>query len=287
MLFLIVLATNSVTLLTGISFVAIRKAGFQFLQSLLVGSRILFLIPLIVLGAIGIFGAVGISFALALLLALILLARSGIKFLLAIDRGFLNDAFHFSAGNCLAGIFMAAPDMILPIMVLNTLGAEQAAYYFIAYAIASLLFIIPNAISTSLFVEGSHGEALKRTAVKSLFTIFSLLIPAAVILYVCGGWVLSVIGVEYAAGGLEVLQVMVVASLFVGMNRVYFSIKRIQKAVKELVLLGGVIGGLLVGLGYVFMLMFGVVGVGYAWVVSYGVGGVLVGIMVWRAGWVP
>jgi len=48
---------------------------------------------------------------------------------LSIDRGFLNEAFHFSLGNYLAGLFMAAPNTILPIMVLNVLGAEQAAYY--------------------------------------------------------------------------------------------------------------------------------------------------------------
>ena len=58
-LFLIFLAANSVTALTGISFIAIRKAAFQFLQSIIVGSRIVFLIPLITLGAIGIFGERG------------------------------------------------------------------------------------------------------------------------------------------------------------------------------------------------------------------------------------
>jgi len=86
---------------------------------------------------------------------------SGIRVGLAIDRGFLNDAFHFSAGNYLAGLFITCPNLILPIMVLNTLGAEQAAYYYIAFAIASLLFMIRNAVSMSLFVEGSHDEALK------------------------------------------------------------------------------------------------------------------------------
>ena len=106
---------------------------------------------------------------------------------LSIDRGFLNEASHFSLENYLAGLFMAAPNLILPIMVLNALGAEQAAYYYIAYAIAALLFMIPNAISMSLFVEGSHGEALKRTVVKSLVIIFSLLVPAAALMYVCGG----------------------------------------------------------------------------------------------------
>ncbi|MHC1595635.1 MAG: hypothetical protein ACXQTO_02065 [Candidatus Syntropharchaeales archaeon] len=51
--------------------------------------------------------------------------------LLVIDRGFLNEAFHFSAGNYLAGLFITGPNMILPIMALNVLGAEQAAYYSI------------------------------------------------------------------------------------------------------------------------------------------------------------
>jgi len=58
-LFLIFLAASSVTALTAISFIAIRRAGFQFLQSIVVGTRILFLIPLITLGAIGIFGERG------------------------------------------------------------------------------------------------------------------------------------------------------------------------------------------------------------------------------------
>ena len=53
---------------------------------------------------------------------------------------------------------------------------------------------------------------------------------------------------------------MVVASLFVGVNYVYFAIKRVQKDVKGIVVLNGVIFVLLVGLGYLFMTMFGVIG---------------------------
>ena len=285
-LFLIFLAASSATALTDFLFVAIRRAGFLFLQSIVVGSRILFLIPLVVLGAVGIFGAVGISVVLALAAALVLLVRSGIRVRAAIDRGFLNDAFHFSAGNYLASLFMTAPNMILPIMVLNTLGAEEAAYYYIAFAIAALLFMIPNSISMSLFVEGSHGESLKRIVMKSLIVIFSLIVPAAALLYVCGGWLLGMVGADYAAGGLEVLRVMVVASLFVGVNYVYFAIKRVQKDVKGIVVLSGLVSGLVVGFGYVFMVMYGVVGVGYAWLVGNVVGSVCAGVMVWRAGWI-
>ena len=49
--------------------------------------------------------------------------------------------------------------------------------------------------------------------------------------------------------------------------------------------LNGVIFVSLVGLGYLFMTMFGVVGPWYAWLVANGIGCVCVGMMVWRGGW--
>lgn len=45
-----------------------------------------------------------------------------------------------------------------------------------------------------------------------------------------------------------------------------------QRNVKGIVVLSGVIFGLLVGSGYLFREMYGVVRLGYAWVVGSGVG---------------
>jgi Na+-driven multidrug efflux pump len=80
--------------------------------------------------------------------------------------------------------------------------------------------------------------------------------------------------------------IFAVARIFLAVNYIYFSIKRVQKDVKGLVLLSGLIFGLLLGLRYLFMLVFGVVGIGYAWVVSYAIGAVVVGVMIKREGWV-
>lgn len=286
LLFVIFLAASSIGSLTGISFIALRKAGFYFLQSLIMGSRVFFIFPLVFLGAVGIFGAVGVSFILAITVSLAIMIKSGIKPSFKVDKRFLDEAFHFSAGNYLTNLFITAPNTILPIMVLNVIGAEKTAYYYIAFAIASLLFMIPIAVSMSLFVEGSHGEALKKTTIKSLFAIFLLLIPAITLFYFAGGWLLELIGKDYAAQGFELLKIMVIASIFVAVNYIYFSIKRIQKDVTTLVLLSGLIFGLLIGLSYPFMLRFGIVGVGYAWVASYALGAVIIGIMVWRNGWI-
>lgn len=290
MFFLLVLAVNSVIVLTGTSFIAIRKTEFYLIQNVILGSKIFFIIPLAAFGAVGIFGAIGISFILALLVALVILMRLGIRPMFVVDRSFLNETFHFSVGNYLAGTFMTAPNMILPIMALNMLGSEKLAYYYIVFAITSLLFMIPISIGTSLFVEGSHGEALKKTVLKSLAAAFSLLIPAVFILYLGGGWLLNIIGESYSENGLELLRIMVFASFFMAVTSIYFSVKRIQKDVKGLVILSGVIFVLLVGLGYMFMLTFGMVGLGYAWVVSYGFSAVIVGVIackeVWQGWWI-
>ena len=145
--------------------------------------------------------------------------------------------------------------------------------------------MIPAALSTSLFVEGSHGEGLKIATIKSLRAML-LMIPAAVILYFGGKWLLGLIGKEYAASGLELLRILAVSSFFMAVSSIFMTIKKVQKDVLGLILLSGLIFGLLIGLGYVFMLAYGVTGIGYAYVIGYGVGALAVGVMVWREKWV-
>lgn len=285
-LYLLFLAVNSGTALSCISFLAVRKGSFQFLQSIVVGSRILFLVPLVTLGAVGIFCSVGVSFILALVTAYLLLARLELRPGLLVDWKFLDEAFHYSAGNYLVGLLMAGPGLILPIMVLNMLGAEQAAYYYIAYAIATLLFKIPNAVSTSLFVEGSHGKELKKAVARSLLLTYVLLIPASILLYMFSYQVLGLVSVEYATEGLTLLKMMIVAGLFLGVNYVYFAIKKVQKDVKGPILLSLVSAVLVVGTGCVLIPLFGLIGTGYAWLAGNGIGSLVVVIMALREKWV-
>lgn len=276
--YLLFLAANSIVLLIGNAFIALRKTEYYLLQSLLMGSRIVFLMPLLFLGTLGIFSSIGASFVVTLIFSLFLLVvKLRIK-PAGMDRGFLRDSFHFSIGNHVATLLMKSPLYILPVMVLNTLGAEEAAHYYVVFAISSLLFIIPSALGTSLFVEGSHGEVLKKAVLKSFFAMFLLLIPAVIVLYFFGELVLELLGKDYAAGGLNLLRLMALSSFFVGICQIYSSIKRIQKDMKGLILLGALIFVLLLGLSYTLMPKLGLLGIGYAWMISYGVGSLVVAV---------
>jgi Na+-driven multidrug efflux pump len=234
------------------------------------------------LGAIGIFYAVGASFFIAFLISLVLILKSGTDLKLKIDRKFLTDSFNFSAGNFLTGLFMTVPNTLLPIMILNMHLVEQAAYYYIVFGIVSLLFMIPESISTSLFVEGSNGQSLKKTVIQSLVIIFLLLTPIALFFYLYGSLILGFIGQDYVAGGSGVFRLMIFASFFVVVNNVYFAIKRIQKDTKEITLLSGIIFILLIGLAFLLIPVLGIEGIGYAWIISYGTGALIILIQVFR-----
>lgn len=284
-IYLTIIFLNSFTIFAGISYLANRKAAFQFIQSIATGSRFIFLIPFVALGPIGILSAFGTSLLLAFFLAIYLIARSGIKIIFSIDYNFLRDSFHFSFGNYFVGLFKTAPNMILPLMILNTLGAEDTAYYYIVFAISSLLFTISSSISTSLFIEGSHGVALKKSIFKSLFITFSFLIPSMMTIYFFGGWMLKIIGKEYAVAGIYILQLMVLVSLLMVAINIYFAIKRIQKDIKEIMIISGIIGIILILTVYALMPIYGLVGVGYAWILSYAIGNLIIGIKMWNQGW--
>lgn len=284
-IYLIVLVASSWVSLMGISFIAIRKAGLNLFQNLLMGTRIIFLFLSISLGAIGIFTSIGISFIISIIAVFSLLKRYGIGISLNMDSNFLKESFRFSAANYVANLLMSAPSMLLPIMVLNTLGPKSAAYYYISYSIVSMLFMIPSAISMSLFVEGSHGVKIKNTVIKSIAIITPIIIPMSIVLYFCSPWILRLISSEYAAGGVAVMKTMVLAIIFVSINYIYIAVKRIQKDTIGLIIVGGINFVFLLGFSHIFMLRYGIIGVGYAWVIGNGIGSIWIAIDAFKEKW--
>lgn len=286
LVFLIILAASSLVSITGISFVAIRRSGYYLLQSLLTGSRVIYLIPLIAMGSMGILSSVGASVIFALLFSYASLYHLDIMPGFQIDKNFLTNSLKFSIGNYVSGLSMAAPAFVLPIMVFNVLGSEQSAYYYIVYSITSFLFMIPNTISMSLFVEGSNSENFKKSVYKSLSVTFAFLIPPSILMYNYGNIILGHINEDYATAGVDLLKIMIISSFFVSFNFIYFSIKRIQKDVYGLVIISGANFVLLILLSYLFMDYFGLIGIGYAWVISYLVGSIFIFIMAKRENWI-
>jgi O-antigen/teichoic acid export membrane protein len=184
--------------------IARRQAEHAFLQNLLFAGRFVFLVFLTSLGVLGIISSFGLGLILAVGYAVVMVGIPTIK----IDREFIREAFNFSVGNYLANIANIAPNYLMPTLVLNMLGKEEAAYFYMAFSIGNLILFVPNAINTSFFVEGSHGlKNMRRTLKKAITFSYAYLIAAIIGVWSFGGYVLRFFGEGYV-GGLPLLRLM-------------------------------------------------------------------------------
>jgi len=168
-------------------FIARRRAEFALYRTIIV---LLLRLPLPVFLALffrafGIAASWGIAVAIAFIISIFLFVprvQKRYKPVPTLDFGIVGGMWRYSVGSYLASLSASAPGYILPIIVVNLLGSEQNAYFYMAFMIASLLFAIPTSVSRSLFAEGAHfEEELWVNVGKSLKFIFLLLVPAVII----------------------------------------------------------------------------------------------------------
>jgi len=186
-----------------------------------------------------------------------------------VRREVLNDVLHFSFGNYIARIFESLPTFVLPIMVVNILGVEKNAYFYIAWQISMLLLAIPRFTSISLLVEGSYNkEELGRNVKRALKFIFILLGAAIIGIFLFGKYLLWIFGEEYAVNSFEVLSILVLGSFPFALNALYASVKRIKKEINLVVWIYGGIAVTTVVVSYLLMQGIGLIGVGIGWLIG-------------------
>jgi len=268
LVFLLIGVVDSVATITGRAFYGNRNAEFYLFQNLFMALRIPLLIPLSFLGTFGILGSDGLSFLVASLYALIVFRRSIASLRPIVDREFLKKSFKFSFWNYISNILFTAPTLILPLMVLNTLGEIEAAKYYIAFAIGNFVLIIPNSLGTSLFVEGSHGVDLRKSALRAGGASLAFLIPAVLVIFFLGEWLLGLLGGEYVEA-LDLLRMLVLSSFLVTIYSLFIPIQNVRMKVKSMVKINLARFVMLLVLSYIFVEKYGILGVGYVWLITY------------------
>jgi O-antigen/teichoic acid export membrane protein len=269
-------------------FIARRRADFSLYKNTIFS---LLKIPLPILLVLffhtfGIAASWGIASAVALAVALFFFVprvQPHYRPVPGFSPEVIGGMWHYSAGSYPARLFDSAPGLILPVLVVNLLGAEQNAYFYVAWTIAVLLFSIPAASARSLFAEGAHFEEdLRGNVAKTLKFVFIILVPAVILVLLVGKWLLLLFGASYSASGLMLLRVLAVSGLFVGVNNIYTTTLRVEDRLTELTFIVG-FTALAVLLGsYLVMPRAGLVGIGYVWLAVQGVVGIYTSLMIRR-----
>ena len=258
-------------------FIARRRADFVLYKSTLY-SVLKMVLPFVLVYFFYTFGivsswgiAAGIGFFISLFLFLPRALR-GYRVKLKVDFDIIKSMWRYSFGNYFVILLSAVPVYILPLLIVNRLGAEENAFFGMSWMIVGLLFVIPGAVAQSLFTEGSHlEEKLDENVRRSYKFIFILLIPAIALLLACGKWLLLAFGKSYYESALPLLQVLAISGIFMGINSVYYTVLQVEKRIMELAILNGVIAlAVLIG-SYLTISATGIIGVGYIWSLVQGV----------------
>ena len=253
-------------------FVATRQARFVLMKNLGMGAlRMILVVTLAAFFAsFGIVAAHAIAGGLlvaASLTALLPAALKGYKAALEWRPQELRSVASFSAGNYAGALLLLAPGNLFTIMVLGVRGPEEAAYFYIAWAIGTSLSALAVALSTSLFAEGSHDpEGLRNHAIKATVggALPAIIVALAVI--ASADFILRAFGSDYASNGAALLRLLALASLPYLLGNVYISIARVEKYIAAIVLVAGMMASVALGAGYPLLKTMGLDGIGLAWI---------------------
>jgi O-antigen/teichoic acid export membrane protein len=276
LLFILFIVFSSLNIISESAFIAYRSSKFVLIKSTIFSVvKLILPIFLVALGAYGIVVSMGIATAIAFLFSLVfLILRFNYLPKPIINRIVVKRITKFSLGNYVAGSLGGLPSMVLPILITNLIGAKFSAYFYMAMMIANLLYIIPTATSQSLFAEGSNSERDLKIQLKKAIKIISLLlVPAILVTFLFGNYILLAFGKEYSYEGFILLKLLSISGIFISINAIGGAILKIKQKIKLMILLSLINAFVILSLSVILIKMdlFGVVGVGIGWIVGQGI----------------
>lgn len=267
-LFIIFIASTSFGFILENVFIAYQSAHYVLIKNFILSiGKIVFTILLISFGAYGIFMSVGIATIVAIIISLyFVVSHFHNKIQIQIDNISLKKMIRFSLGYYASVIISGLPSTIMPILIINSMGAKFSAYFYMDLMIANLLYIIPLATSQSLFAEGSYSELqLNEHIQKSVRMITLFLIPAMLAIIFLGRFILLAFGKQYSSDGIILLQLFAVSGIFISINYIGDAVLKVKRKIRYSIMINSVYTIIILGLSYLFASK-GLVGIGLAWI---------------------
>jgi glycosyltransferase involved in cell wall biosynthesis/O-antigen/teichoic acid export membrane protein len=279
--FVLLTAFAAVNLVTDSIFIAYREARYNFLIDGLIqgGSKLALPLALVGLGAYGIFAASGVAAFVAVVLSIYFMIRSlRYRPQLRVSRDVIRRVSRFSAPNYVANVLNIVPIMVVPLIVIHSLGASEAGYYYLTFQLTNLVNAVTYAVSQSLLAEGSYdGTDLGVLARRSAGLQALVMVPAVAFLCLASSQVLFVFGPAYSHHARGALIVLSLATLAVALNTWTTSLLRLKRQLSLLVWRNVVFVAVITGLSVLWVHR-GLAWVSGAWLVGNLLAGVVAGV---------
>jgi O-antigen/teichoic acid export membrane protein len=252
-------------------FSAFRHSKYSTLQTVFSILRVIILPFIIIYGFLGMYFSFGIGILVASVLGNYYISKINktYKFRPSFNQSMVKEIFGYSIKNYISTIFEGTPNYILPILVVNILGAKENAYFYIAWCFSSFFQMVPRSTSISLLVEGSNKESsIRKDTIHSIKFIYSLLIPAIILVFIFGKYILLFFGKEYAENSFYLFMIFAITSIPYTINTIYITVKRIQHRIGSVIYMHFFLGLFSILFSLLFARWEGILGVGIAWLLT-------------------
>jgi O-antigen/teichoic acid export membrane protein len=197
----------------------------------------------------------------------------------AINRQVVRTVRRFSFGNYVANLTNILPPVVLPIIIINRLGADAAGYYYLAFMVATLLYTVSYSVSNSLFAEGSYADStIGQLVRRSALIMGGIMVPGSLVLAVVGPFLLKIFGKSYGAEGAGLIVVLAAAGPAVAFYITTTVLLRVTKQLAGLNVVNALYAVIIIGLALAWAQR-GLPWVAVAWLVGHLVAGLLATVL--------
>jgi O-antigen/teichoic acid export membrane protein len=225
---------------------------------------------LVLFGAFGIFASSGLAATIALLLSLYYLRKKfnySLKF--TVYKNVLGTLWKFSASNYISNILNIIPIIVIPMIIIESLGEAQAGYYYLAFMLANLLYAVAYSVSQALFAEGSYGEdALSILFKRATLILSAIMIPAGLALALVGPILLQIFGKTYGQEGRWVIIILALSAPAVAAYILSGIYLRITDRIYALIAVNAIYACTITGLCFLWASR-GLIWIAIAWLIGH------------------
>lgn len=192
----------------------------------------------------------------------------------------------YIAADYVAALFWLGATALLPIIVLNSLGPDQAAYFSLAWLAGFSLYQLNASMGESLVVEAANDPAQLLKHCRQVLRHTGMLLLAGTLLLVpLAPLVLRVFGTDYAENGAGLLRLVALSALPNLVVITAVSACRAQRRMRMLIGILAVVCLLATGLTLLLLPVIGIAGAGAGWLIAQTV--VAVWLWLQKPLWLP
>lgn len=183
----------------------------------------------------------------------------------------LRGIVSFVAGDYVANVLGVVSALVLPLIVLERLGATATAHFYLPWTVAAAFGQLTWNLTTSFVAEAAfEGQLTRRLARRAIRIGLALIIPVVVIGVALAPFVLDIFGREYSRESTTLLRLLLLGLLGTAVNAFYSAIAWIDRTVWRLAIRQMLTGATLIGVTVATITHLGITAVGVGVVATEG-----------------